>query len=186
MKHTEAVCTPGPAATLGRENVWALILAGGDGTRLQGLTRIITGVPIPKQSLGYIIPAGTPSDLERLGGFYVQGFEEKPDPSRAAVIIRQGALWSSFIMLFRVRRMLEIVRSAQPREVAAMERLLGDALHGTGVHVMVVRPGFVRTSMTAGRPETPLATTPEAVATAIELGLRRRSETVWVPGRCGW
>ncbi|WSQ11381.1 decaprenylphospho-beta-D-erythro-pentofuranosid-2-ulose 2-reductase [Streptomyces sp. NBC_01231] len=59
---------------------------------------------------------------------------------------------------------------------------LGDALHGTGVHVMVVRPGFVRSKMTAGLPETPLATTPEAVAAAVELGLRRRSETVWVPG----
>ncbi|AJF66900.1 decaprenylphospho-beta-D-erythro-pentofuranosid-2-ulose 2-reductase [Streptomyces vietnamensis] len=59
---------------------------------------------------------------------------------------------------------------------------LGDALHGTGVHVMVVRPGFVRSKMTAGLAEAPLATTPEAVAGAIELGLRRRSETVWVPG----
>lgn len=59
---------------------------------------------------------------------------------------------------------------------------LGDALHGTGVHVMVVRPGFVRSRMTEGMAEAPLATTPEAVATAIELGLRRRSETVWVPG----
>ncbi|MFF4837645.1 decaprenylphospho-beta-D-erythro-pentofuranosid-2-ulose 2-reductase [Streptomyces sp. NPDC001315] len=59
---------------------------------------------------------------------------------------------------------------------------LGDALHGTGVHVMVVRPGFVRSKMTAGLEEAPLATTPEAVATAIELGLRRRSEIVWVPG----
>ncbi|WP_141206615.1 decaprenylphospho-beta-D-erythro-pentofuranosid-2-ulose 2-reductase [Streptomyces griseorubiginosus] len=59
---------------------------------------------------------------------------------------------------------------------------LGDALHGTGVHVMVVRPGFVKSRMTAGLEEAPLATTPEAVATAIELGLRRRSETVWVPG----
>lgn len=56
---------------------------------------------------------------------------------------------------------------------------LGDALYGTGVHVMVVRPGAVRT---AGRPDAPLSTTPEAVAGAIELGLRRRSETVWVPG----
>ncbi|MFC8510544.1 decaprenylphospho-beta-D-erythro-pentofuranosid-2-ulose 2-reductase [Streptomyces sp. NPDC057411] len=59
---------------------------------------------------------------------------------------------------------------------------LGDAMHGTGVQVMVVRPGFVRTKMTRGLAEAPLATTPEAVATAIELGLRRRSETVWVPG----
>jgi decaprenylphospho-beta-D-erythro-pentofuranosid-2-ulose 2-reductase len=59
---------------------------------------------------------------------------------------------------------------------------LADALHGTGVHVMGVRPGHVRTKMTATRPETPLTTTPEAVAAAIELGLRRRSETVWVPG----
>lgn len=59
---------------------------------------------------------------------------------------------------------------------------LGDAMHGTGVHVMVVRPGFVRTKMTAGLPQAPLATTAEAVATAVELGLRRRSEMVWVPG----
>ncbi|AIS00119.1 decaprenylphospho-beta-D-erythro-pentofuranosid-2-ulose 2-reductase [Streptomyces glaucescens] len=59
---------------------------------------------------------------------------------------------------------------------------LGDALHGTGVHVMVVRPGFVRSRMTAGLDEAPLATTPEAVAAAVEGGLRRRAETVWVPG----
>jgi decaprenylphospho-beta-D-erythro-pentofuranosid-2-ulose 2-reductase len=59
---------------------------------------------------------------------------------------------------------------------------LGDALHGTGVHVMVVRPGFVRSKTTADLTGTLLTTTPEAVATAVELGLRRGSETVWVPG----
>lgn len=59
---------------------------------------------------------------------------------------------------------------------------LGDALHGTGAHVMVVRPGFVHGRGTTTREGWPLATTPEEVATAIELGLRRRSETVWVPG----
>ncbi|GGU82869.1 short-chain dehydrogenase [Streptomyces albospinus] len=68
----------------------------------------------------------------------------------------------------------------------ALAQGLGDSLHGTGVHVLVVRPGFVHTKMTAGLPAAPLATTPEAVAEAIEHGLRRRSEVVWVPGvlRC--
>lgn len=64
---------------------------------------------------------------------------------------------------------------------------LGDALHGTGVHVMVVRPGLVRSRKAAAAPGRPvgadrLATTPEAVAEAIVTGLRKRSETVWVPG----
>ncbi|WP_406295652.1 decaprenylphospho-beta-D-erythro-pentofuranosid-2-ulose 2-reductase [Embleya sp. NBC_00888] len=60
---------------------------------------------------------------------------------------------------------------------------LGDKLHGTGVHVMVVRPGFVKTRMTEGLPEVPLATTPEVVAEAIVKGLRRKSSVVWVPGQ---
>ncbi|MFF3733961.1 SDR family NAD(P)-dependent oxidoreductase [Streptomyces sp. NPDC002476] len=126
---------------------------------------------------------------------------------------------------------------------------LGEALRGTGVHVMVVRPGVVRPKTatpaepvaprpaaprpTAPRPTAPrptpsrpmpprstpsqsvtsritaaritvarlasygdaasriaaapleappLVTTPDAVATAIVTGLRRRSGTVWVPG----
>ena len=31
------------------ESFWALVLAGGDGTRLQSLTHLIAGTPIPKQ-----------------------------------------------------------------------------------------------------------------------------------------
>ncbi|MEY9876512.1 decaprenylphospho-beta-D-erythro-pentofuranosid-2-ulose 2-reductase [Streptacidiphilus sp. MAP12-33] len=59
---------------------------------------------------------------------------------------------------------------------------LGDSLQGTGAKVMVVRPGFVRTRMTEGMQEAPLATTADAVAEAVVTGLRRGSETVWVPG----
>ena len=58
---------------------------------------------------------------------------------------------------------------------------LGDALHGSGVHVLVVRPGFVATRMTAHLDPAPLSTTPGAVAAAVVDGLRRRRETVWVP-----
>ncbi|MET7286038.1 decaprenylphospho-beta-D-erythro-pentofuranosid-2-ulose 2-reductase [Streptomyces sp. NPDC005573] len=81
----------------------------------------------------------------------------------------------------RARR-ADFIYGSSKAGLDAFAQGLGDALYGTGVHVMVVRPGFVRTAMTAGLAPAPFATTPEAVATAIELGLRRRSETVWVPG----
>ena len=44
---------------------------------------------------------------------------------------------------------------------------LGDSLVGSGVSVLVVRPGFVRSKMTEGLPDAPLSTTPQAVADAI-------------------
>lgn len=63
---------------------------------------------------------------------------------------------------------------------------LGDALEGTGVEVVVVRPGFVHTKMTEGRTAPPLATTPEAVADAVAAGLATGRHTVWVPGTFRW
>jgi decaprenylphospho-beta-D-erythro-pentofuranosid-2-ulose 2-reductase len=45
---------------------------------------------------------------------------------------------------------------------------------------MVVRPGFVRTKMTAGRPRPPLAATADQVAAATLDGLRANAHTVWV------
>lgn len=81
----------------------------------------------------------------------------------------------------RARR-VNFIYGSSKAGLDAFAQGLGDALHGTGVHVMVVRPGCVRSKTTGGLTGTRLATSPEAVATAVELGLRRRSETVWVPG----
>jgi decaprenylphospho-beta-D-erythro-pentofuranosid-2-ulose 2-reductase len=58
---------------------------------------------------------------------------------------------------------------------------LGDSLAGTGVDVMVVRPGFVKTKMTAGLDPVPFSTTADAVAEAIVRGLARGSQVVWAP-----
>jgi decaprenylphospho-beta-D-erythro-pentofuranosid-2-ulose 2-reductase len=80
----------------------------------------------------------------------------------------------------RVRRS-NFVYGASKAGLDGFAQGLGDALAGTGVDVMVVRPGFVQTRMTAGRRPPPLSTTPDAVATAIVQGLARRADIIWVP-----
>ncbi len=58
---------------------------------------------------------------------------------------------------------------------------LTEALRPVGVHVTVVRPGFVHTRMTAGMRPAPLSTTPEAVAAVVVDAVRTRKELVWAP-----
>ncbi|MBP1822418.1 SDR family NAD(P)-dependent oxidoreductase [Mycobacterium sp. OAE908] len=62
---------------------------------------------------------------------------------------------------------------------------LADALHGTGVHLLVVRPGFVIGRMTEGMEPAPFSRTPAQVATAAALALRKGRRTVWVPAPLG-
>jgi decaprenylphospho-beta-D-erythro-pentofuranosid-2-ulose 2-reductase len=59
--------------------------------------------------------------------------------------------------------------------------LLAPQAAAVGVRVLVVRPGFVATRMTAGLPKPPLATTPEKVAQRVARALRGRQVVVWVP-----
>ena len=64
---------------------------------------------------------------------------------------------------------------------------LGDALRSDGVQVLVVRPGFVRTKLTASLKAPPvLATTPDAVAEVVAQGLARRARIVWAPPAMRW
>lgn len=60
---------------------------------------------------------------------------------------------------------------------------LADALHGSGVNVIIVRPGFATTKMTAGMKTPPLATTPDTIADAIVDAVRKNRHIVWVPGK---
>ena len=63
---------------------------------------------------------------------------------------------------------------------------LAEALRGSGVVLQVVRPGFVHTKMTAGRPAAPFATTPEVVAEAVVRGLARGTPVIWAPPVLQW
>lgn len=58
---------------------------------------------------------------------------------------------------------------------------LADALYGSGVHLLLVRPGFVIGRMTRGMKPAPFSSTPDQVADATVKALRARKHTVWVP-----
>jgi decaprenylphospho-beta-D-erythro-pentofuranosid-2-ulose 2-reductase len=59
----------------------------------------------------------------------------------------------------------------------------GDALAGSGARVLVVRPGFVRTTMTAGMDEAPFSCDAGDVGEAISAALDHRNRAVvYVPG----
>ena len=58
---------------------------------------------------------------------------------------------------------------------------LGDSLAGTGIKVIVVRPGFVHTKMTTGMKAAPFSTTPENVADLLSVALANGHEVVWAP-----
>lgn len=58
---------------------------------------------------------------------------------------------------------------------------LADALHGTGVRLLLVRPGFVIGRMTEGMSPAPFSSTPARVAEATVRALRSGRGEVWVP-----
>ena len=58
---------------------------------------------------------------------------------------------------------------------------LADALHGTGVRLLIVRPGFVVGRMTEGMTPAPLSSTPAQVAAATARALAKNRRGVWIP-----
>lgn len=59
---------------------------------------------------------------------------------------------------------------------------LADALHGSGVHLIIARPGFVIGRMTRGMKPAPFSSTPDQVADAVVRRIRSpRGVELWIP-----
>jgi len=63
---------------------------------------------------------------------------------------------------------------------------LADALHGSGVHLIIARPGFVIGRMTDGMTPAPFSSTPDQVAEATVARIRSgKGVDLWIPGYLG-
>ena len=61
---------------------------------------------------------------------------------------------------------------------------LSDKLHGTGLNLILARPGFVIGAMTEGMKPAIMSVTPDVVADAVvDAAAKGRSTTVWIPRR---
>lgn len=65
---------------------------------------------------------------------------------------------------------------------------LSDALHGSGVHLLLVRSGFVignmtREMMASGVKPAPMSSTAPQVADAVVSAMLKKKGVVWVPGK---
>lgn len=124
------------------------------------------------------------------------------DPAQAALLVQTnftGHVTTLLAVSDRMRAqghgtivILSSVAAVRPRKanfvygatkagLDAFGRGLADALHGSGVRVVLARPGFVTGRMTAGMPTAPMSTTPEAVGAAVARALANGGTTVWVP-----
>ena len=86
----------------------------------------------------------------------------------------------SSVAAIRPRR-ANFVYGAAKAGLDAFGRGLADSLHGSGVRVLLIRPGFVIGHMTAGMPAAPLSSTPAQVGAAVAAAVDKPSGVVWVP-----
>ncbi|ACA19511.1 mannose-1-phosphate guanylyltransferase/mannose-6-phosphate isomerase [Methylobacterium sp. 4-46] len=82
----------------------------------------------PATAYGYVQPGERlPGEAGAQGACHVARFLEKPDASRAAGLIAEGALWNSGYFLFRADVMIEELRAHAPAVLEAAEQALEKA-----------------------------------------------------------
>ena len=149
-----------------------------------------------------ICAVGVPDLVIAATGVLISEEDAESDVRRAAAMIETNFTGHVTVLLAFGKRMrrhgsgtivvLSSVAAIRPRKfnavygaakagLDAFARGFADELHGTGVRVLLVRPGFVIGRMTEGMTAAPLATTPEAVGAAVAAALRGKKSTVWVP-----
>lgn len=155
-----------------------------------------------QEVIGQVFDAGPVDLVIAATGLLTPQPELDVDPVKAAVMIDTNFTGHVTTLLAAAGRMraqrsgtivvLSSVAAIRPRKanyvyggakagLDAFARGLADALDGSGVRVLLVRPGFVIGKMTAGMSPAPLSSTPEQVAEAVAAALEGGATEIWVP-----
>jgi len=71
--------------------------------------------------LGYVLPGRAFSLRGAMGqAFRVQRFIEKPPPAESARLVARGALWNSFVLVFRLATLVRLVERLLPEHMQAL------------------------------------------------------------------
>lgn len=101
---------------------------------------------------------------------------ERMKPRRRGVLVAFSSVAGQ-----RVRRANYVYGSAKAG-LDGFASGMADALHGTGVTLVIPRPGFVIGRMTEGMDPAPFSSTPDQVADAVvERVHDRKAGVVWIP-----
>jgi len=163
--------------------------------------------PAAQQDLPAAAFAGGPPDLViSAAGILTPQEELDADPRQAAALIDTNFTSHVTVLLAIAAGLrqagrgtivvLSSVAAVRPRKanfvygaakagLDAFARGLADSLQGTGVRVLLVRPGFVTGRMTAGMAPAPLASTPAQVGAGVTAALAANAPSVWVPRSVG-
>ena len=101
-----------------------------------------------------------------------------------ADVMQRGEIFAfSSIAGWRARR-ANYVYGSTKAGLDAFCQGMADRLHGSDLHLITARPGFVIGTMTNGMKPAIMSVTPDVVAEAVvSAASRGRSQTVWIPGR---
>ncbi len=101
-----------------------------------------------------------------------------------ADVMQRGEIFAfSSIAGWRARRANYVYGSTKAGLDAFCQGMV-DRLHGSDLHLITARPGFVIGTMTNGMKPAIMSVTPDVVAEAVvSAASRGRSQTVWIPGR---
>ena len=146
-------------------------------------TLVVTGaVAAPQQEL-----AADPVALERLLHANFTGTVVLCQMAAERLAARGGGTICAFSSVAGDRgRRKNYAYGASKAGLSAFLEGLGYAYGERGVRVVCVKPGFVRTAMTAGMPEPPFAGDPDRVAATVLSAIDHGRPVVYAPGAWRW